>query len=175
MITQVRRQKVNSASNPNVKWLVHIHMTHSFVSWLIHMWHDSSTHAICSFVYDMTHSYVTWLIRMWHDTFVCDMIHSYVTWLIRMWHDSFVCDMTHSYMTWLIRMWHDSFVRDVTIHICNKTHSCVTRQNNNSTHSTSRLPKNIGLFCKRALQKRLYSAKETYVLKESTNQVSDWF
>jgi len=26
----------------------------------------------------------------------------------------------------------------------------------------SRLPKNTGLFCKRALQKRLYSAKETY-------------
>jgi len=27
----------------------------------------------------------------------------------------------------------------------------------------------IGLFCKRALQKRLYSAKETYILKEHTN------
>jgi len=27
----------------------------------------------------------------------------------------------------------------------------------------SRLPKNIGLFCKRALQRRLYSAKETYI------------
>jgi len=28
----------------------------------------------------------------------------------------------------------------------------------------------IGLFCKRALQKRLYSAKETYDFKESTNR-----
>jgi len=28
----------------------------------------------------------------------------------------------------------------------------------------------IGLFCKRALQKRLYSAKETYHLKEPTNR-----
>ena len=27
----------------------------------------------------------------------------------------------------------------------------------------------IGLFCKRALQKRQYSAKETYNFKESTN------
>ena len=27
-----------------------------------------------------------------------------------------------------------------------------------------------GLLCKRALQKRLYSAKETYVLKEPTNR-----
>ena len=29
----------------------------------------------------------------------------------------------------------------------------------------SRLPKNIGLFCKRAVYKRLYSAKETCILK----------
>ena len=34
----------------------------------------------------------------------------------------------------------------------------------------SRLPKNIGLFCKRALLKRRYSAKETYNLKEPTNR-----
>jgi len=33
----------------------------------------------------------------------------------------------------------------------------------------SRLPKNIGLFCKRALLKRLYSVKETYNLKEPNN------
>ena len=34
----------------------------------------------------------------------------------------------------------------------------------------SRLLKIIGLFCKRALQKRQYSAKETYNLKEPTNR-----
>jgi len=33
----------------------------------------------------------------------------------------------------------------------------------------SRILKIIGLFCKRALQKRLYSAKETYNCKEPTN------
>ena len=33
----------------------------------------------------------------------------------------------------------------------------------------SRLPKNIGLLCKRALGKRRYSAKETHILKEPTN------
>jgi len=32
----------------------------------------------------------------------------------------------------------------------------------------SRLPKIAGLFCKRALQKRKYSAKETYHFKEPT-------
>ena len=36
--------------------------------------------------------------------------------------------------------------------------------------SISRLLEIIGLFCKRALQKRLYSAKETYHFKEPTNR-----
>ena len=35
--------------------------------------------------------------------------------------------------------------------------------------TTSRLLQIIGLFCKRALQKRLYSAKETYNFKEPAN------
>jgi len=35
--------------------------------------------------------------------------------------------------------------------------------------SISRLLKIIGLICKRALQKRLYSAKELYNLKDPTN------
>jgi len=36
--------------------------------------------------------------------------------------------------------------------------------------SISRLLKIISLFCKRALQKRRYSAKETYIFKEPTNR-----
>jgi len=35
----------------------------------------------------------------------------------------------------------------------------------------SRLSTNIGLFCKRALQKRLCPAKETYIVKEPTNRI----
>jgi len=35
----------------------------------------------------------------------------------------------------------------------------------------SRIDKIIGLFCKRALQKRLYSAKETYNFIDPTNRI----
>jgi len=100
-------------------------LTHSYVTWLIHMWRDSIACDVTlahscvtvtclihmwhdSFICDMTHSYVIWLVCMWRDSFICDMTHS------RVWHVSFICDMTHSFVTWLIHMWYDSFVCDMT-------------------------------------------------------------
>jgi len=81
-------------------------------------------------------------------------LHSFtcVTWLIHM------CDMTHSYV------WHDS------------GSSCPLLLNSSSSRvyavaTSSRLLKIIGLFCKRALSKRRYSAKETYNFKEPTTSV----
>ena len=52
------------------------------------------------FACDLTRSYVTWRIHIWHDSSICGMTLSFVAWLIHMWHDSFVRDMTHSYVTW---------------------------------------------------------------------------
>ena len=78
-------------------------MIHSYVIWLICMWHDP-------FIFDKTRSYVTWLIHIWHDSFICDMAHSYVMSIhiaIHTWHDSFIRDIAHSYVTWLINTWSD--------------------------------------------------------------------
>ena len=115
-------------------------MTHSYVTWLIHMWR-------ASFICDMTHSYVTWLIHMWHDSFICDMTHTYVTWLIHMWHDSFICAMTHSYVPWLIHMLRVTFTHHMKssmshMQMCDMQSSttrlfymCETTQQGAMTHS----------------------------------------
>jgi len=52
--------------------------------------------------------------------------------------------------------------------VCNASHTQVYNQPIRVTHMW--LLQIIGLFCKRALQKRRHSAKETYIFKESTNQ-----
>ena len=74
--------------------------TQSWITWRIHMWHDSIT-------YKMTLPYETRPIHRWHDSSTCDMTHSYMTWLIHMWHYSFAYKMTHPHVTRLIHIWHD--------------------------------------------------------------------
>jgi len=69
-------------------------MTHSYVTWPIHMWYDWFINDD-SFTCHMARSYVTWPIPMLHDSFICHVARSYI-------HDLFICDMTHSYVTRLI-------------------------------------------------------------------------
>jgi len=91
-----------------------------------------------------------------------DMTHRYETWLVRLGHDSSTCNMTH------VELWpcHEQY------------RSCGMNPHHNRTYeriaygaaTVSRLFQIIPLLCKRALQKRWYSAEKTYNFKEPTNR-----
>jgi len=91
-------------------------MTHSYVTRLNHMRHDSPTG-------DLSHSWATWLTHIWHDSLLFDTTHSLLTCLTHMWHDAFICDMTHIWficdMTHITHIWHEP-------HICNMANSYAT-------------------------------------------------
>jgi len=142
-------------------------------------------HVTCLQSYCATHSYVG------HDSFVCG------TWLIHMWdmnpymgHDSFICgtwlNMSHVYKATVRRIAKERLCANICAyesetemwHICTQSlFSSKERLCANMSHfcfglicATSSLHTIIGLFCQRALWKRVYSAKETDHFKEPTNR-----
>ena len=89
---------------------------------------------------------------MWRTfcTYVCEECHIYV-------HEDSICEECHIYVnedsscTWRV------------------SHTCTWRYVRYVVASASRIDKIIGLFCKRDLWKRLYSAKETHNFIDPTN------
>jgi len=82
-------------------------MTHSHVTCLIRMWHDSWHTWGCHDTNDAKDTKHDDLcvhydsFNVWHDAFICNMPH-------------FICDVTHSHVTRLIHVWRDSFVNHTT-------------------------------------------------------------
>jgi len=107
------------------------------------------------------HTYERVVLHMWsHASFI------FVTWLIHM------CDMAH----WCV--WHDSFMYMIwLIHKCDMTHWYVydTSSGRYGVATISKIFRIIGLFCKRALYKRPYSAKETYDLNRLLIEAAPYF
>jgi len=92
---------------------------------------------------------LTW--RMLTCDIACPHVCVCVTWLMN------ICNMIHSYVTWLIHMQGPIWAR--VMHPCEY-----------GVATVSRIDKIKGLFCRRSLQKRLYSAKETCNLIDPTNR-----
>jgi len=120
----------------------------------------ASTHSRTLHMCDMTPSYVR------HDSFIC------ATWLIHI-PERGARDSTFVALSRLIHM------RDMIriLQICDMTHShtkawgaCLDTRAHYGVALVSRIDKFIGLFCKRALWNRRYSAKETYNLIEPTDR-----
>ena len=72
----------------------------------------------------MTHSYLIWLIYIWHDSFIGDMTQWHVMWLIRVCHGAQASGVRA--LSWPIRVWHDPFTRNLwCIHRQHSTHSLI--------------------------------------------------
>ena len=149
-------------------WVPLAHMPHTTL-WLSHTCHTrlsgSRTHTV-ALAHKMRHSHTSRGSR----TRTVSLTH--ILWLSHTYCGSHTHFTAFAHILWLSHTrWgtHTHFVAHAHI-LCLSHTSYGSRTQAARTHrgyfSSSRLLTIIGLFCKRALEKRLYSAKETYDLEK---------
>ena len=149
-------------------WLIYAHtQVVAHVNESCHIWMSHDTYE-----WAMSHvHYVTRHIWMSHVTYERIMSH--------MDESCHIC-MSHVTYAWVMSHTHEScpiFHNSSNSHVkCTSVDLYVLRHTSDFTYeygvaSTSKLLKCIRFFCKRALHKRQYSARETYHFKEPTNRI----
>ena len=124
------------------------HMDENYATHVRHVTHEIWMHHTCKCA-----SYHTWNMNASH---IHEMRHTYDWALAHV-------QMRLVLRVWFLRVWFIGGGRVLFVRVRGVTGYC-------GVATISRLLKIIGLFCKRALSKRRYSAKETYNCEESTNR-----
>jgi len=85
-------------------------MTHSYVTWLIHMWRDScQAHSTYKYEWVMSHVNESWHMWMSHDTYEWVMSRVNESWHIWMSHNTYEWVMSLVHASWHIWMRHDTY------------------------------------------------------------------
>jgi hypothetical protein len=130
------------------------------------------TEVCCTSEWVLLHIWMSHVAHVIASCRTCDWVTSH-RWISLGAHNDSV--MLHVRMSLVAHM-NESYVRHMTSHVCDTSQwvTCATYRPYDEVMShvlikygvasVSRIDKIIGLFCKRALSKRRYSAKETYNL-----------
>jgi len=124
MACVVMSQQCSCSTCSHVCSNVHMHMRLTRMSHVTYEWVMSHMNASCH-ICDMTHSYVTWLIHMWHDSFmrlvhICSVIFMHTIWLIHIVQHAYIfmhiCSVIFVHIEWALTcMWQCAYA---LMHIC---------------------------------------------------------
>jgi len=178
---------IRHVTNMNESWhtyepvMSHIWMSHvTHMNWLCHICAWVMSHIWISHVThtnESCHTYERVMSHIWtsHVTHMNESCHTYERVMSHIW----ISDVTHICEWVMSHVWisHSTHMNElchtyewVMSHIGIRTPPCVQQQHQYRVASNSRIDKIIGLFCKRDLKKRLYSAKLTYNFIDPTDR-----
>ena len=142
------------------------HIYTTYTSWYIEDISCIYQEDIYVFMYISRRKCQTYKSRaMYMSSYIYEMYSSYMSSYIYMTYILHICLHIHTQ--------HDTYTHDIHALTCTWRHQCLMYMKTYrfcGVSTISRLLKIIDLFCKKALKKGWYSAKETYNLKERTNR-----